>query len=279
MEPVVRLATCARLPEPDPDEKLLVAALAARGIAARMAAWDDPTEPWDAPVPTVIRSTWNYIHRHAEFLGWAERTARAAPMWNSLDVVRWSAHKSYLLDLAARGHAVVPTRYVARGERAALGDIADVVIKPTVGAGSFATRRFRAGDEAAAQAHLDRLVEEREVMVQEYIPSVEGYGERALVWIDGALTHAVRKAPRFLGDAETVGAAVPIADDERALAEAVLEPLAGRLLYGRVDVARGRDGRPMVMELELVEPSLFLLQSRAALDRLADGIARVVGAG
>ena len=270
---VLRIATCLRLPEPDPDETPLLQALRARGIAARMAAWDDPDEPWSAPAPTVIRSTWNYIHAHERFLAWA---ATARPLWNPASVVRWNTHKGYLAELSASGHAVVPTRFYRRGEPAIPGgDLeGDVVIKPAVSAGSWQTRRFHDGQGAAARAFLAALLVERDAMVQAYVPSVEAYGERSLIWIDGAFTHAIRKSPRFSGGHEEVSATQPIAPDELRLAEAVLAPYAGELLYGRVDLARDDLGRPMIMELELVEPSLFLIQHPPALERLVAGIAR-----
>lgn len=280
MPPSLRIATCRVLPEPDEDQAALLSALAGRGVAARMAAWDDPGERWDDPIPTVVRSTWNYIHDLDGFLAWARRAAAAAPLWNPLEIISRNTHKSYLADLERRGHAVVPTLYFRRGARAELGCAAGergferIVIKPTVGASSFATRRFDSPDDPAAQAFLDEQLASREMMVQPYVRSVEDYGERAVVFIDGALTHAVRKTPRFSGEHEAVSPAQPVAPDERALAEAVLAPVAGELLYGRVDLARDDAGRPMVMELELVEPSLFLVRHPPALERLADALAR-----
>ncbi|MBU6379453.1 MAG: hypothetical protein KJS95_13110, partial [Gammaproteobacteria bacterium] len=114
-----------------------------------------------------------------------------------------------------------------------------------------------------------------DLLVQPYLDSVDDYGERALVWIDGEFTHAVRKTPRFAGGVESVSAALPITAAERAVGEAALAALAGGdLLYARVDVAPGADGSPVVMELELVEPSLFLLQHPPALQRLVDSILR-----
>jgi hypothetical protein len=273
---MIRLATCMDLPEPDEDEGPLLAALAEAGVEARMAAWDDPEEDWDAAIPTVIRSTWNYIRDLPAFLDWVDRAARAAPLWNPPEIVWPNAHKSYLAELARRGHAVVPTSFFTHGRPAVLppADV-DLVIKPAVSAGSFRTRRFTPAQRGEAQAFLDQLVAGRDAMVQPYVASVEAYGERALVWIDGELTHAVRKTPRFLDDAEQVSEALPIAADERALAEAVLAPHAARLLYGRVDVARGDDGRPMVMELELIEPSLFVARHPPAMARLVAALARV----
>jgi hypothetical protein len=109
--------------------------------------------------------------------------------------------------------------------------------------------------------------------VQKYLPSVEGYGERALVWIDGEFTHSIRKNPRLMGEAEAAGPGLPIESDERKLGEAALAGFPpGKLLYARVDMARDAEGRPRVMELELIEPSLFLRQDPAALARMAGAI-------
>ncbi|MBL8861768.1 MAG: hypothetical protein JNK02_07120 [Planctomycetes bacterium] len=276
----LRIATCRPLPEPDLDEELLLTALCTHGVEARMAGWNDPAEDWDQRVPTLIRSTWDYIHAVQAFERWVARAAAAAPLWNPARVVLQNLHKRYLLELEARGVPIVPTALVQRGSDATLAALCarrgweDVVVKPAVGAGSFGTLRFQGGDLAAGERHLRALAAERDVLVQPYEPSVEGHGERALVWIDGRFTHAVRKTPRFGHDPERVSEALPIEASERALGERALAPLVDELLYARVDVARGVDGAPRVMELELVEPSLFLLQHPPALERLAAGVAR-----
>jgi len=276
--PHLRIATCRPLPEPDVDEDLLLAALDGRGIAARMAAWNDPREDWDAPVPTLLRSTWDYIHDVPAFEAWIARAAAAAPLWNPADVLAGNLHKRYLLELAARGVPVVPTDLVQRGttgtlaQRLAARGWCDVVLKPAVGAGSFETHRLRTGADAAAEALFTRLVATRDMLIQPYQPSVETHGERALVWIAGTFTHAVRKSPRFADGVEQVSAALPLSAAERAVGEGALAPLADRLLYARVDVAPDALGDPQVMELELVEPSLFLLQAPAALTRLVDAV-------
>lgn len=271
----LRVATCVALPEPDVDEAPLAAALAAGGFAAELVAWDDPAVDWDAPIPTVLRSTWNYPDAIDAFVAWIDRAAAAAPLLNPADVVRGNVRKRYLLELAARGVPVVPTTLVERGaacDPAALAETA-VVIKPEVGAGSLDTRRFAAGDPAAA-AHLAAITARGAALIQPYLASVEAYGERSLVWIDGALSHAVRKAPRFAGDQERVDGPYPIADDERAVALAALAPIADRILYGRVDVARDATGAPMVMELELVEPSLFFARCPGSVERYVAGLRR-----
>ena len=275
----LRIATCHTLPEVDVDAAPLAAALAAAGFDATLTAWDDPTADWDAPIPTILRSTWNYALDLPAFLAWVDRAAAAAPLVNPPAIVRGNVHKRYLLELAARGVAVVPTTLVERGATVDLATIAagKVVIKPEVGAGSLGTRVFELDDPEAARAaalHLAGLTATGAALIQPYQSSVEDYGERSLVWIDGELSHAIRKSPRFAGDDERIDGPFPIAADERALALAALGPVADQILYGRVDLARDASGRAQIMELELVEPSLFFARQPGAAERFVAGLRR-----
>ena len=270
----IRIATCAVLPEVDVDAAPLAEALREAKIPAGLLAWDDPAAAWDAPGPTLLRSTWNYALDVRAFLGWIDRVAAAGPLWNPAHVVRDNVFKRYLVALAARGVPTVPTLLVERGATLALPP-KKLVIKPEVGAGSLGAKVFEA-DDPAAVTHLAALTAIGAALVQPYLASVDDYGERSLIWIDGALTHAIRKSPRFAGDAESVTGPHPIADDERAVAEAALAPFAGEILYGRVDLARDAVGAPCVMELELVEPSLFFTrgESVGAVERFVAGLRR-----
>ena len=297
----LRVATCKQLPEPDPDEAPLAIALAAGGFAAELLGWDDPAVDWDAPIPTILRSTWNYPLAVDAFRAWIDRVSRAAPLINPRDVVLSNVEKRYLLELDARGVPVVPTLVVERGAACELtaivlagaqptgGDIAaisalaalrgaaSIVIKPEVGAASLDARRF-APDDPAAHAHLAALTGRGAALVQPYVASVADHGERSLVWIDGELTHAIRKGPRFSGDHERVTGLVAITHDERAVAIAALAPIADRILYGRVDLARDGAGLPMVMELELVEPSLYFEHQPGTAERYVAGLRRYLEA-
>lgn len=276
----VALVTCQQLPEPDPDAQPLEAALEAAGLTACHLAWDNPSPRWSSLSMCVLRSTWNYTAHLGRFLEWGEHVSRESVLWNPMKVVRWNVHKRYLADLSRRGVATVPTVYISRGDVGTrLADIMDArgwrraVIKPEVSAASANTHVIDRDDVSEVQETLfSELVSEREMMVQPYIESVEGHGERAVVWIDGEITHAVRKSPRFEDEEELVSDAVPVEDDERTLALAALRCAEGPLLYGRVDMVRDDAGVPMVMELELVEPSLFLVHSQRALERFVDAI-------
>lgn len=276
-KPRLRVATCLTLPEPDADAAPLAVALDEAGFDARMVAWDDPHADWDAPIPTILRTTWNYSHHVDAFAAWIDRAAAAGPLFNPPEVVRDNLHKRYLLALAARGVPIVPTTLVERGGSLDLRriDAPRIVIKPEVGAGSLNTAAF-APDDPRAEAHLAALTTRGAALVQPYLASVDDYGERSLVWIDGALSHAIRKAPRFIGDREQITGPFEVAPEERAIAEAALAPY-GELLYARVDLARDPAGRPVVMELELVEPSLFFAFQPGAAARFAAGLRRRLG--
>jgi glutathione synthase/RimK-type ligase-like ATP-grasp enzyme len=276
----IALASCVVLPDPDPDEAPLLRALRAAGFTAESLAWDSPRSDFGRARATLLRATWNYPDRPADFLAWAETTAARSRLFNDPAIVRWNVHKSYLLELERRGVPIVPTRLVKKGETTSLADVMragrwiDVVVKPAIGAGSRGTLRVAEEGAERDDAHLRVLVDRGDALVQPYMASVEEYGERAIVWIDGELTHAVRKARRFLGDRERVSAAVPIAPDEAELARAAVAAAPGPLLYARIDVVRDDQGAPRVMELELIEPSLFFAQSTEALDAFVRAVKR-----
>lgn len=279
----VLLATCKTLPEPDPDAAPLEAALTAAGLSWRWAVWNDPGEGWRAPA-TLIRSTWDYLHDPSGFAAWAERADAAGRLSNSARVVRWNLHKGYLTALADAGLAVVPTVVFRRGEPADPVTIAHrmgwekVVVKPAVSAGSFGTHAFAV--QRFDRVTFDALHRQRDVLLQPYVESVHDYGERSLVWIDGAITHAVRKAPRFSADAEQIDGPMPIEAAETALAEkalAVVRAQVGEVLYARFDLVRDRDGAPMIAEIELIEPSLFFAKGAGAVERLVAGLVQRLG--
>lgn len=280
----VALITCSKLPEPDTDEPLLLRALHDKGLRAAMFAWDGPGNAHPDARVSVLRSTWNYHHALPAFLSWVDTEAARAPLHNRADVVRWNTDKVYLADLGGAGLGVVPTVYVERGSSQDLAAImnergwTDAVVKPRVSGGSFATTRHSLARLCGGE--LAKAAESRALMVQPYVSTVDGRGERSYIFVDGELTHAIRKSPRLAGQAESV-TPVPLDDIDVAFATRVMSfataKFGERALYARVDVARDERDAPVVMELEMVEPSLFLVHSEAALHGLVRGIALRVG--
>ena len=274
----IALVNCVALPEPDPDEAPLLAALRRAGHDARTLAWDDPHADPGAFDVCVLRATWNYHQRLDDFLAWCDRADGVTRLVNAPEVVRWNAHKRYLADLERAGVPIVPTAFVPQGSGTALRSItasrgwSDVVIKPAVSGGSFATRRFAPGQQAEGEAFLSEWAAKRDMMVQPYLPSVERGGERALVWVAGAFTHAIEKHPRFSNEAERVTARSTLTPDERAFGMGVLAAASRGFLYARVDVMELESGELVLSELELIEPSLFFEHSPTALDRFVEAV-------
>lgn len=274
----VAIATCLHMDrEPDPDQDLLADALRDAGVNARWLAWDDPNASFATAKMTIIRSTWNYTKAHEAFLEWVDETAAVSDLHNSASIVRWNVHKKYLLDLDSRGIPTIPTRILSQHADVSPVDIArelganEIVIKPAISAASSRTIHADAASDHARD-HLRMLLKSGSAMVQPYVKSVEGYGERAIICIEGEPSHSVRKSPRFENDEQDTSAAMPIADDEAALAKKVLASLPEKLLYARIDMVRDANENPVVMEAELTEPSLFLRESEETLDRFVRAI-------
>lgn len=260
------------------DERLVLPGLAERGIEAKTAIWSDPEVDW-AGALVVIRSTWDYTRRRDEYLAWADRVAAVATLANPAPVIRSNTDKRYLTDLAAAGVPTVPTAWIDRGTTASITALMSerqwpiAVVKPAVSVGAQDTMQVRLESTQDAQRLADAIAAERDVMVQPYLASVDGYGERSLIYLGGALSHTVRKAPMLAGATSPDDVAEAVATgDEIALAEQALSWVDAELLYARIDTARLDDGTPVIMELELTEPRLYLRYADAA-DRFAAAIA------
>ncbi|ACQ80912.1 conserved hypothetical protein [Beutenbergia cavernae DSM 12333] len=301
----VALVTCADLPELDEEDAPLVGLLEDRGLAVGVEVWDDPAADWSAYDLVVVRSAWDYSLRRREFLDWA----RSLPtLRNPANVVAWNSDKHYLADLAKDGQSVVETLWLEPERGYSKRDLhnrfparEDFVLKPAVSAGSLDTGRYtatNADSRRLAIMHAHRLLEAgRSVMVQRYMPEVDAFGETALVFLHGEFSHAVHKGPMLVGaDEPTDGLYKPEVMSPFAASELEIdtakeilafarERIPGRsagsrpLLYARVDLVRREGQRPVLMELELVEPSLFPSLADGALDRIADAIVREIELG
>lgn len=294
--PTVALATSAEDWDHDEDGPLLVDALGAAGVAGEPAVWTDEQVDWGRFDLVVVRSTWDYVDRREQFLSWAEAVESVTTLANPSRTLRWNTDKRYLAALAGAGVPVVPTLFVAPGDPLdELGSWLDrhdaVVVKPTVSAGSRDTARHDAADRGAAMEHVAALVAAgRTAMVQPYLAAVDDDGETGMVLFEGSFSHAFSKAA-LLRDGwadvqgsfaqETIEAHVP-GDDELTVAEQVLEATTSLLgstpTYARVDVLRDDEGRPVLLELELTEPSFFLAHSEGGATNAARCFAALAGA-
>ena len=275
----VALVTCASHRELTDDDRPLLAELWSLGIEAKPAVWNDPAEDWKSYDAAVLRSTWDYYLTPEAFLAWLSRIeALGTPLWNPAAVVRANADKSYLKELELRGVSVAPTLWVGKGEKASLDALlgsrgwTDAVVKPVVSAGAFRTSRVRLG-EAAGQAALDDVLAHSGAMIQPYLPEIAAEGEWSFVFLGGEFSHAVLKTPRrgdFRVQEEHGGTTARREPLPELLAQAREAVIAGPrpCLYARVDGVR-RDGELLVVELELIEPSLYLAHAPGAARKLA----------
>jgi glutathione synthase/RimK-type ligase-like ATP-grasp enzyme len=283
--------TCAQLPAGDEDSQRLGAALNAVGVTASWHVWNDSQVDWAAVDLAVVRSTWDYTIDRDAFVDWAHRVPRLA---NPSEVLAWNTDKGYLREVAGAGLPVVPTSWSEPGDPVELPD-GEFVVKPSVGAGSNGAGRFGPDGRDTARVHAAALHDSGQtVMVQPYLADVDAAGETAMIYFDGVFSHAIGKAPMLerstvndlspglstgLFRPERITAHRPDPDElalgEQALAQ-IRRRFGGDLLYARVDVLPSADG-PVVIELELSEPSLFLGHDENASARLAAAVSRRLG--
>ncbi len=278
--PDVLLATGAEHPELWEDELLLVGALADRGISSGPGVWSDPSVDWAAARIVLVRSAFDYIRHRDAFCAWADRVEAATPLHNPARVLRWNSHKSYLRELEAAGVPIVPTAWVEAGSRTDLARLLverswrDAVVKPAVDNGARGALRVHAGDTEKGQSHLDRLLAERDVMIQPFVAATETSGERAMIHIDGRFSHAIRKDQMLAGRTFSLDRTPPIDPEpqELALAAQVLSLIPeSPLLYARVDAVMD-GGVARLMELEVIEPVLFFTKAPDSAERMAAAI-------
>ncbi|MDQ3758918.1 MAG: hypothetical protein M3331_03100 [Actinomycetota bacterium] len=286
----IALATCSVMPDQFTDDQLVAEELAKLGADVTYEPWDAELE-WAGFDAVAVRSPWDYSRRREEFVAWAD--AAGPQLHNPADLLRWNSDKTYMGDLEAAGLAVVETEFVEPGDAWEGGD-QEVVVKPSVSAGGRDTGRFGPWVHDEARALIKAIHSSgRTAMVQPFQASVDNAGETALVFIDGELSHSLRKrsvlrpdevAPtrktdlmvaEAMYDPELVTSGAHEAD-ELELAERIVSHVAERFgyvpLYARIDMLRDRDGAPVLLELEAVEPNLYFDQAPQGARRLAEAI-------
>lgn len=296
----VALVTAREALALDEDMPPLMLALREQGARVETPCWDDPDVDWGSFDVAVLRSTWDYADRLDEFLEWTERCAGQTKLLNSPAIVRWNTDKHYLVHLAHAGVPVVPTLFVEPGTDAkseltrflaagsgsftvgARGPFEQFVVKPSVGAGSRDAARYRKDEYGRAAAHVARLLAAgRSVMLQPYLERVDDHGETAVIYIGGRYSHAIRKGALLrLNDELVAGLFAPEQitprepdPDERIVAEAAFRACSlDEPLYARIDLIRDDRGLPVVLELELAEPSLFFVHAPEAAGRFVDAL-------
>jgi hypothetical protein len=273
----VAVATCAEKNSFD-ESAILVAELSRIGITACSVPWSDPTIEWSDYRIAVVHSTWDYVADLECFRSWV---CQVPGLLNSASVIHWNLSKNYLISLRRGGVPVVPTIWIPPDLRA-MPHIprGSFVVKPAIGNSGRGVKVFGAGEHRPALEHIDRIHRSGcDALIQPYLPAFDEEGETDVVVIAGEISHAVRKRAGLRDPSADAGRVITcdISDAQRRVVQSALGAVPGgpgQLLYARVDLAAGPGGEPLVAELELIEPSLFLSFSDPAAGLLAEGIAR-----
>jgi len=282
--PRIALATSSKFPNLTSDDRLLLEPLAEHGIQAEPAIWNDASRDWSSYDAVILRSTWDYHLLPEEFLRWIDLLRDMhVPLWNAHTLVRWNANKTYLRDLDAKGILVVPTIWPEAGNASPLRDKMRelgwerAVVKPRISATARRTQLVTIEDADAAQPLFDELRSGAGVMVQKFMDSIVVDGEWSLIFFDRQFSHAVLKKPAsgdFRVQNDFGGTDTQLDPPAHVLESAgIILQAVEATLYARVDGVV-QEEKFLLMELELIEPALFLSSHPAATAKFADAIAR-----
>jgi glutathione synthase/RimK-type ligase-like ATP-grasp enzyme len=272
------------------DDALIAAALRDEGVNVEPVVWETGDAPRGLDA-IVLRSPWNYHLAPSRFLEWIARAAQHALVLNDPETIRWNSHKGYLFELERNGVAIAPTILCKQDAASDLRGImaehgwSRAIVKPAISASSFMTG-IVTGDSGENYNHehldrrisengqhlLDRILETRDALIQPFMPEVIERGERCLIFIDGVFSHAVQKAP--FTDEPGGGHRVTADSEEIAIGERALSILPQVPLYARVDLIRTGCGVDRLMELELIDPELYMRFDSEAPRRFATALLR-----
>jgi glutathione synthase/RimK-type ligase-like ATP-grasp enzyme len=278
-------ATCRNWSELSDDDRLVAGALRAKGVNVSAIVWNAPNVEWSRFKCVVIRSTWDYHLMQHEYAEWVRKFSGDGPcLWNPPEVVLQNMDKRYLSALATKGLRTVPTAYLAASAEISLRDVLigrdwnDVVIKPAVSAAGYGTWRTSLPLADRDQTRFAEQISRRDLLMQPYMPEVASQGEWSFIFLAGQYSHAVLKRPaagdfrvqrEFGGSSLAAKAPTGLIEDAKFVVSTIKE----ELLYARVDGIE-RNGRLILMELELIEPFLYLGFSEGAIQRFAEAIYR-----
>lgn len=260
------------------DDDLAVGPLSELGVDVTTLSWRQTTRKWSEFKAVIIRTPWDYQTSPDKFLGVLSEIEEQTRLENPLEIVRWNLEKTYLSDMDERGVRIVPSVWDARYSKGEFDRWRDVlcsdelIIKPTVSATAEHTYRLDAYDRS-----LEDIFENRAFLVQPFLPSIVDEGEYSLFYFNGRYSHAINKSPKaddFRVQEEHGGIITAIEPDDELLSRGskAIGQIARDLLYARVDLVRDADGEMCLMELELIEPALYLRMDDEAPKRFAHAI-------
>ena len=284
----IALATSSKYPQLTEDDRLLLAPLAVHGVQGEPAVWNNSAYDWSACAAVVIRSCWDYHLQPEKFLAWIQQLESVnIPIFNSASLLRWNANKSYLRDLDVKGVPIVPTFWPEAENTGPvtltkkLDDLGwrQAVLKPRISATAYRTHLVTAENADAAQMFFDELHRGSGAMLQKFMASVTTEGEWSLIFFAGKFSHAVIKQPKS-GDFRVqndFGGTSRLADPPPHVVASAIRAIEAvdPTVYARVDGVVDQ-AQFLLMELELIEPMLYLADHPEGPARFASAIAKAL---
>lgn len=267
------------------EANYLIKELEANHLSVERTYWDNPDYDWSQTRAVVFRTVWDYFERFSEFRQWLERVDKQTILINPLSLIRWNIDKHYLHDLEAKGVAIVPTHFVDMGAHLSLKAVCeqqqwkDIVIKPAISGAAFHTYLIREAQLQQHEALFKSLVDERDMLVQAYLPSIRTKGEASLMVFNGQYTHAILKRAKegdFRVQDDFGGTVHPYSptSEEIAFAEMIFSKCEPLPAYGRADIVWDDAGNHLLSELEIIEPELWVRNYPQAAKPFVQGILR-----
>jgi hypothetical protein len=279
----IAFVTYRDLPQLTAEDQLVCSFLQTLGVKTQAVIWDAPDVAWDSYQAVVLRSCWDYHLLSSSFIKWLRHLELSqVPLWNPAPILYWNLHKTYLHDLQTQGIAIPPTCWLKRGGTAELATIfadqgwKEAVIKPAISATAYHTWRTTSERSKQDQPRFAALLQQSDLLVQQFMDPVVTYGEWSFVFFQKQYSHAVLKKAKpgdfrvqddFGGTVEVVAPGMKLIEQAQQIIDCVGSPL----LFARVDGIE-LDGRFVLMELELIEPFLFLKSNPHAVERFARAI-------
>jgi glutathione synthase/RimK-type ligase-like ATP-grasp enzyme len=279
MRNYIAVVTCESLGDynnnAESEDLMLAELLKEHGISYEFQVWSDPNVEWSKYSHLLIKSPWDYFDRYTEFKDWCSRIKHMGiPVFNDVETILWNSDKKYLQEIQDKGHKIIPTQFLPKDQEVALETaFADfqtdlLIFKPSVSGGAKNTIKLKQGETASYETLVNDLVKEEEFLLQPFIPEVVAEGEYSLIFFNGKFSHAVLKSPKdgdfrvqhfFGGKITTIEPSEKMMEDSQN----IINDFAQNCLYARVDGVL-IDGEFYLMELELIEPYLFLFTSPEA---------------
>lgn len=293
----IAIATRHNLPDWEQDDQPFFQALSKAGIQHDVVPWDSDTQ-WSDYDLCLIRTTWDYQERFAEFTQWIKTVSQQTKLYNPESIIHWNSHKSYLRELEQNHIQIAPSVWLEHGQVYNIRTIMaekgwqQGFIKPLIGANARECCRFDTSEQglATAQSHIDRLIANEDLVLQPYLATVETFGETSGIFFNHAFSHGTRKVPvqgdfRVQDDYGAKDYPYQLNEAEIHLAQKALQYVSDtylstgldRLLYARIDFLHDQSGQVYLNEMELIEPSLFFRHGKqSACNTFAQSIKKLI---